>query len=71
MAKFDLSTGNRRNKLNKAKSYTISKQLVWNAYRAVKANRGAAGVDKETIAAFEINLKDNLYKLWNRLSSGS
>lgn len=53
------------------KSYAISKQVVWEAYRKVKANRGAAGVDRQTLVAFEKDLKNNLYKLWNRMSSGS
>jgi len=57
--------------LDKAKPFNISKHLVWDAYRKVKANRGAAGVDGQTIAQFEEDLKDNLYKLWNRMSSGS
>lgn len=55
----------------KAKSYVISKQLVFDAYLRVKANRGAPGVDGVTIEAFERNLKDNLYKIWNRMSSGT
>ncbi len=54
-----------------AKPYDISKQLVWEAYLRVKAKRGAAGVDGQSIEAFEVNVKDNLYKIWNRLSSGS
>ena len=54
-----------------AKPYDIPKQLVWEAYQRVKANRGAAGVDGETLAAFEKDLKGNLYKIWNRMSSGS
>jgi RNA-directed DNA polymerase len=54
-----------------AKSYVISKQVVWEAYQKVKANRGAAGVDGESIEAFETDLKNNLYKIWNRMSSGS
>jgi RNA-directed DNA polymerase len=54
-----------------AKPYVIPKQLVWDAYRRVKANRGAAGVDGETLAMFEKDLQGNLYKLWNRMSSGS
>jgi group II intron reverse transcriptase/maturase len=54
-----------------AKPYVIPKQLVWEAYRRVKANRGAAGVDGESLAAFEKDLKGNLYKVWNRMSSGS
>jgi group II intron reverse transcriptase/maturase len=53
------------------KSYSIAKRTVWDAYQKVKANRGAAGVDDETIAMFEQNLSKNLYKLWNRMSSGS
>jgi group II intron reverse transcriptase/maturase len=48
----------------------ISKHEVWEAYRRVKANKGAAGVDGASIQQFEVNLKGNLYKLWNRLSSG-
>jgi RNA-directed DNA polymerase len=55
----------------KAKPYDIPKRLVWDAYQRVKANRGAAGVDGESLAAFEKDLKDNLYKVWNRMSSGS
>ena len=55
----------------KCKSYVISKWLVSRAYRLVKANAGAAGVDKETIEQFEKDLEDNLYKIWNRMSSGS
>lgn len=53
------------------KSFDISKQVVWEAYRRVKANKGAAGVDEESLAQFEQHLKRNLYKIWNRLSSGS
>jgi group II intron reverse transcriptase/maturase len=54
-----------------AKPFRISKRWVWEAYKRVKANGGAAGVDGESIAAFEEDLRANLYKLWNRLSSGS
>ena len=54
-----------------AKPYVIPKQLVWEAYKRVKANRGAAGVDGESLATFEKDLKGNLYKIWNRMSSGS
>jgi len=57
--------------LDKAKSWSIPKQLVWDAYKRVKANRGAAGVDDQSIEEFEADLKNNLYKLWNRMSSGS
>ena len=53
------------------KSFAISKRVVWEAYQRVKANEGAAGVDGESIEEFEQDLKGNLYKLWNRLSSGS
>ena len=54
-----------------AKPFTIPKRLVYEAFKAVKANAGSAGVDKETIEDFETNLKDNLYRIWNRMSSGS
>ena len=57
--------------MDKTKSFEISKYVVWEAYERVKANKGAAGIDDESIAAFEENLKDNLYKIWNRMSSGS
>lgn len=53
------------------KPFAISKRLVWEAWRRVKANKGAAGVDEESIQAFEANLRENLYKVWNRISSGS
>ena len=54
-----------------AKPFEISKWVVWEAYEKVRANRGAAGVDGESIAEFEKNLKGNLFKLWNRMSSGT
>jgi RNA-directed DNA polymerase len=57
--------------LKQAKSFDISKQVVWEAYQRVKANRGSAGVDAQSILDFEVDLKDNLYKLWNRMASGS
>ncbi len=57
--------------MSSVKSFEIPKQLVWAAYKRVKANGGAAGIDGQTVAMFEENLKDNLYKLWNRMSSGS
>jgi RNA-directed DNA polymerase len=53
------------------KSFALSKRLVWEAWLRVKANKGAAGVDEQSIAEFERDLAGNLYKLWNRLSSGS
>lgn len=57
--------------MSKAKPFEISRHMVWEAYQRVKANKGSAGVDGESMADFESNLKDNLYKLWNRMSSGS
>jgi RNA-directed DNA polymerase len=65
------TTGNGRIQLEQVKSFRITKRQVWEAYKRVKANQGAAGVDGQTIAAFEENLSGNLYKLWNRLASGS
>jgi RNA-directed DNA polymerase len=53
------------------KSHDIPKRLVWDAWLKVKKNGGAAGVDRVTIEQFEESLKDNLFKLWNRMSSGS
>ncbi|WP_372411499.1 reverse transcriptase domain-containing protein [Streptomyces luteireticuli] len=53
------------------KSFDISKWAVKEAWEKVKANRGAPGVDEETIAQFEAGLKGNLFKIWNRMSSGS
>lgn len=53
------------------KPFSISRQLVWDAYKKVKANRGSAGVDEQSIEEFEQNLKGNLYKIWNRMSSGT
>src|SRR3989454_8282429 len=54
-----------------AKSIPITKRQVWEAYKRVKANRGAAGVDGQTIEQFDEDVSNNLYKLWNRLASGS
>jgi len=53
------------------KPFKILKQLVWEAYQQVKANKGAAGVDGQSIEDFESDLKNNLYKIWNRMSSGT
>ncbi|WP_419611782.1 group II intron reverse transcriptase/maturase, partial [Thiolapillus sp.] len=50
---------------------SIPKRLIVEAYKRVKANKGSAGVDEQTLEMFEQNLKGNLYKLWNRMSSGS
>ncbi len=57
--------------MSKAKPFCISKRVVWEAYKRVKANKGGAGVDGESIADFERDLENNLYKVWNRMSSGS
>jgi Retron-type reverse transcriptase len=69
------STSNGRNLMSDTRSagkpFDIPKALVWNAYQKVKANKGAAGVDGQSLAEFAQDEKDNLYKLWNRLSSGS
>ena len=53
------------------KPFSIPKREVWEAFKRVKVNQGAAGVDGQSIADFEADLSNNLYKLWNRLSSGS
>jgi len=57
--------------LDKAKPWSIPKRWVWEAYKRVKANGGAAGVDNQSIEEFEADLENNLYRLWNRMSSGS
>lgn len=57
--------------MNETKPFIISKELVMRSFELVKANAGAAGVDQQSLAGFEVHLKDNLYKLWNRMSSGS
>jgi group II intron reverse transcriptase/maturase len=57
--------------VDKARPFAIPKREVWEAFKKVKANQGAAGVDRQSIAGFEADLSNNLYKLWNRLSSGS
>jgi hypothetical protein len=53
------------------KPFQIDKKRVYEAYKAVRSNRGAAGVDGQTLELFEKDLKGNLYKIWNRMSSGS
>ena len=57
--------------MSKTKPFNISKKEVITAWERVKQNKGAYGVDRESIKDFELNLKDNLYKLWNRMSSGT
>ncbi|HWT79250.1 MAG TPA: group II intron reverse transcriptase/maturase [Candidatus Methylomirabilis sp.] len=56
---------------SQVKPFEIPKQMVWEAYQRVKANKGAAGVDGQTVEQFEQDLSNNLYRLWNRMSSGS
>lgn len=56
--------------MNATKPFTIDKWLVYEAYKAVKANAGSAGVDRQSLEDFEVDLKSNLYKIWNRMSSG-
>ena len=53
------------------KAFDIPKELVWTSYKQVKANRGSAGCDGQTMTQFDANRDRNLYKIWNRLSSGS
>jgi group II intron reverse transcriptase/maturase len=57
--------------VEQAKPFSISKREVWEAYKQVKANQGSAGVDGQSIAEFEQDVTNNLYKLWNRVASGS
>ena len=63
--------GEERMKEAKPKPFGIPKQLVWQSYKLVKANKGAAGVDGQSLEQFEEKLGDNLYRIWNRMSSGS
>jgi RNA-directed DNA polymerase len=71
----DRSTGNGRNLMVDArlagKPFDIPKQLVWDAYLKVQSNKGAAGVDRQSLADFAQDERKYLYKLWNRMSSGS
>ena len=53
------------------KSQPVSKRMVWKAYKGVKRNGGSAGVDKQSIAMFDEAQSKNLYKIWNRMTSGS
>jgi len=56
---------------SKSKSFEISKWEVWEAYLKVKGNQGAAGVDGQSLVDFETDLKNNLFRIWNRMSSGT
>ena len=58
-------------KETKAKAFSIPKHLFVQAFQLVKENAGSAGVDQQSLEDFEKNLKDNLYKIWNRISSGT
>lgn len=60
-----------RSPMKKAKPFCISKKQVWEAFQRVKSNKGSAGIDEQTIEDFEKRLKKNLYRIWNRMSSGS
>ncbi len=60
-----------RTSTQNAKPFPVTKRQVWEAWKRVKANQGGAGIDAQSIADFEAKLADNLYKLWNRMASGS
>jgi retron-type reverse transcriptase len=70
-AKSVRPTSNGRSRKDEAKPYSSTRIEVREAYIKVKSNKGAAGIDDQTIEDFERNLKRNLYKVWNRKSSGS
>ena len=57
--------------MQEAKPYSISKKAVIAAYQKVKANKGTYGVDEQSIEDLEMKLNNNLYKIWNRMSSGT
>jgi len=57
--------------MTSAKPFVIPKKLIWEAHQRVKANRGAAGVDGQSISDFDRDLSRNLYRIWNRMSLGS
>jgi len=63
--------GNEEEPVTSAKPFEISKRRVLEAYRHVRANQGAAGIDGESIEMFDADLSRNLYTLWNRMASGS
>ena len=65
------ATSDGRTSLNLDKPFPITKRQVWEAYKSVKANHGGAGVDAQSLAEFAEDLENNLYRLWNRLASGS
>jgi len=57
-------------KVEQPKPFNITKRMVWEAFKQVKASGGAGGIDEQSIPEFEADLENNLYKLWNRLASG-
>ena len=57
--------------MNEAKGFDVAKQVVWESWLQVKANKGSAGIDGIDLKSYEGNLQKNLYKVWNRMSSGS
>jgi len=57
--------------LDQTKPFAISKRQVWEAYKRVRANKGSAGVDRQSMKEFEADRERNLYKIWNRMASGS
>jgi len=61
----------RMNLWNETKSIPISRQMVWEAYQKVRSNKGSAGVDAISMEEFDVDRRKHLYKLWNRMSSGS
>jgi hypothetical protein len=67
----DRTTRNEDDSATRGKVFVIRKELVWTSYKQVKANRGSAGCDGQTMKHFDENRDRNLYKIWNRLSSGS
>jgi RNA-directed DNA polymerase len=71
LSSFEQRSTERKEPMDKTKSYKISKHIVLEAFQRVKANKGAAGIDEVSLEAFEENWKDNLYKIWNRMASGS
>ena len=71
-SRIDGTTGDRMTTpITTTKPFQIDKRLVYEAYKAVRSNRGAAGVDDQTLEQFDEDLGGNLYKIWNRMSSGS
>jgi RNA-directed DNA polymerase len=66
-----ITTRKGRIRMEGTKSVPVTQAMVWEAFMKVKANRGKAGIDGQSLSDFEKKIEDNLYKIWNRLSSGS